>query len=266
MVFRLPESVQFLVLRNRNPEKVAQWMQRIDPTVAAGGAVEYVVLEENRSGVPLMHLFREGRATLTILLWIINFMNLLILFFLGSWLPTVVRDAGYSVPTAVLVSTGLQIGGLIGTFGLAWLIERRGFVPVLTASHALACVTIALIGQPGLSFVLLTVAVFVAGWCAIGSQIGVNALAANSYPTYLRSSGIGWGLGAGRVGAIVGPVIGGELMRRHWPANHIFLAAAMPAVISTAAMFSMRWAIKRDVRTDGGSEPSSIKHLHSSAD
>jgi AAHS family 4-hydroxybenzoate transporter-like MFS transporter len=250
MFFRLPESMQFLILRHRKPEKVVQWMKRIVPKAAAGGAVEYVIREENRRGVPLVHLFREGRTMVTILLWIINFMNLLMVHSLASWLPTVIQDAGYSTSTAVLVATVLQIGGVIGTFVLAWLIGRRGFVPVLTTSLALAGVTIALIGQSGLSLAVLTAVVFVAGWCVIGSQIGINALAATFYPTYLRSSGVGWGLGVGRVGGIAGPVIGGELMSLQWSTNQIFLAAAVPAVISTAAMFSMRWAIKHHAPTD----------------
>ena len=254
MFFRLPESMQFLVLRNRELENVADGVKRIDPNAAAGGAVEYVLYEENTRGVPVVQLFRKKRAVVTTLLWILNFTNLLIVHLLASWLPTVVREAGYSISTAVLIATVLQIGGVIGTFVLAWLIDRRGFVPVLTASLALSGGAVALIGQPGLSFALLTAAVFVAGWCVIGSQVGINALAATFYPTSLRSSGVGWGLGVGRAGAIVGPIIGGELMRLHWPTSRIFLAAAMPAVISTAAMFSMQWAVKRDVRTDGGSE------------
>lgn len=254
MFFWLPESMQFLALHDRKPEQVAAWMKRIDPKAVAGADVEYVVREENRRGVPLMHLFAEGRALMTILLWIINFMNLVILYFLSSWLPTVIRDAGHSIATAVLTATGLQIGGIMGAFGFAWLIGRRGFIPVLTCSFALAAVAIALIGQPGLSFLLLTTMVFIAGWCTIGSQLGMNALAAISYPTYLRSSGVGWGAGVGRIGAIVGPVIGGELMRLHWPTNRIFLVAAMPALISAAAMFSLRWAISADVRTNSGSD------------
>jgi AAHS family 4-hydroxybenzoate transporter-like MFS transporter len=264
MFFRLPESMQFLVLRNRRPGDVADAIARIDPTASAGGAVEYVMHEVHSRGVPLRHLFREERAVVTTLLWILNFMNLLIVHLLASWLPTVVREAGYSISTAALVATVFQIGGMIGTFVLAWLIGRRGLAPVLTASLALTCGAVALIGQPGLSLALLTAAVFVAGWCVIGSQLGINALAATFYPTSLRSSGVGWGLGVGRAGAIVGPVIGGELMRLHWPTNQIFLVAAMPAAISTAAMFCMRSAVKGDIHTDGRREPSSMKHLNSS--
>ncbi len=112
----------------------------------------------------------------------------------------------------MLVGTILQVGGTIGTFGLAWLIARGGFVPMLTTTFAVATVSIALIGQPGLSLALLSVIVFIAGWGVIGGQPGINALSATYYPTSLRSTGVGWGLGIGRIGAIVGPYLGGELL------------------------------------------------------
>jgi MFS transporter, AAHS family, 4-hydroxybenzoate transporter len=244
MWFWLPESLQFMVLRGRNRDKVREWLNRIDPTVPASGGAEYVVHEETQRGVPVKHLFREGRSLVTILLWVVNFMNLLNLYSLASWLPTVVRDAGHSTSTAVLVGTVLQVGGTIGTFGLAWFIARRGFIPALTTAFAVACVSIALIGQPGLSLALLFAVVFVAGWCVVGGQPGINALAATYYPTYLRSTGIGWGLGIGRIGAIVGPVVGGEFMRLKWSTQDLFLAAAIPALISAVVMFSLRWLTK----------------------
>jgi AAHS family 4-hydroxybenzoate transporter-like MFS transporter len=245
MLVWLPESLQFLVVRRKGRARIARWLRRIDPTVPLGPDVEFVVREENREGVPAVHLFREGRGAVTILLWVVNFMNLLNLYFLASWLPTVVRDAGHSVSTAVLAGTILQVGGTIGTVGLAWLIGRLGFIPVLTASFGLASVTIALIGQPVFSIAVVFVLVFIAGWCVVGGQPGINAFAATFYPTYLRSTGVGWGLGIGRAGAIVGPVVGGEFMRRHWSTRDIFLAAAVPAFISTLALLGLRIAIAR---------------------
>jgi AAHS family 4-hydroxybenzoate transporter-like MFS transporter len=249
MYFWLPESLQFLALRKKSPEKVARWLRRINPR-AAGGAVEYVVQEENRGGIPFVHLFREGRTMVTILLWLINFMNLLNLYFLASWIPTVVRNAGYPISSAVLVGTTLQIGGIVCTFLLARLIAARGFVPVLTISLAIACVSIALIGQPGLSLGLLTAIVFIAGGGVIGSQPAINALAATSYPTYLRTTGVGWGLGVGRVGAIIGPVLGGEFLSRQWTTHEIFLTAAIPALTASMAMFALRFARKPKAASD----------------
>jgi len=246
MYFMLPESLQFLVLRGKHLDKVGGWLKRIGAPVPQSDAPpQYVVHEENRKGVPLVHLFREGRALGTVLLWVINFMNLLNLYFLSSWLPTVVRDAGYSTRIAVLVGTTVQVGAVIGTFVNGWLIDRMGFRKVLTAGFGIACVSIATIGQPSLPLLMLFVVVFIAGWCVPGGQGGVNALAATYYPTYLRSTGIGSGLGIGRIGAIVGPLLASELMRRHWAARELFLAAAIPALISAVVMYSMRWAMKQ---------------------
>jgi AAHS family 4-hydroxybenzoate transporter-like MFS transporter len=246
MLAWLPESLQFLALSGRSRE-IAKWLQRIDPLTSRGTNNVYMVDEQNRKGVPVLHLFREGRALGTVLLWIINFMNLLNLYFLSNWLATVFSDAGYSGPAALLIPTTLQVGGTLGTFGLAWFISKSDFIPVLTTCFALACISIGLIGQPGLSVAVLFVAVFVAGWCVVGGQPAVNTLAATFYPTALRSSGIGWGLGVGRIGAIIGPVLAGELLNLKWPASRLFVAAAVPALIASVVTFSFRWArIRRD--------------------
>ncbi len=171
-------------------------------------------------------------------------MNLLNLYSLASWLPTVVTGAGYPQQTAVLVGTILQVGGTIGTFGLAWLVARRGFVPMLATTFAIACASIFLIGQPGLSLTMLFVVVFIAGWCVVGSQPGLNALAASYYPTYIRSTGVGAGLGVGRMGAIVGPLVGGYFIAMQWTPREIFMAAAVPALISTIVMIILRFVIR----------------------
>jgi AAHS family 4-hydroxybenzoate transporter-like MFS transporter len=246
MLFALPESLQFMALRGaRYKASLLKWLKRIDPAAPVDASTEFVLAEEQRKGgVPIAHLFREGRGVATLLLWVVNFMNLLNLYSLASWLPTVVTGAGYPQQTAVLVGTVLQVGGTVGTFGLAWLIARKGFIPMLAASFAVACVSIALIGQPGLSLAMLFVVVFVAGWCVVGSQPGLNALAASYYPTYVRSTGVGAGLGVGRAGAIVGPLIGGYFIAQQWTTQDIFLAAAIPALISTVVMISLRWVIR----------------------
>ncbi len=244
MVFRLPESLQFMALRGQR-EQLVKWLKRIDPAIPVTSSTEFVLPEEKRGGgVPIAHLFREGRGATTMLLWVVNFMNLLNLYSLASWLPTVVTSAGYPQRTAVLVGTILQVGGTVGTFGLAWLVARRGFVPMLATTFAIACASIFMIGQPGLSLTLLFVVVFVAGWCVVGSQPGLNALAASYYPTYIRSTGVGAGLGVGRLGAIVGPLIGGYFIAMKWTTQEIFMAAAVPALISTIVMIALRFVIK----------------------
>jgi AAHS family 4-hydroxybenzoate transporter-like MFS transporter len=238
MIFLLPESLQFLVLKGKRPERVRAWVARIDPDAPTGPETTYFVQETRRTGVPAVHLFREGRTTTTLLLWVVNFMNLLDLYFLSSWLPTVVRDLGYSTRTAVLVGTSVQVGGVLGTIVISWWITRVGF-KALAAYLAVGWLAVALIGQPGLSLPLLFAVVVVAGWCIIGGQPAVGALAGVYYPTDLRSTGIGWGLGIGRIGAIVGPVVGGQLMALRWTTREIFLAAAVPAFISMVVVVTL---------------------------
>jgi MFS transporter, AAHS family, 4-hydroxybenzoate transporter len=243
MLFMLPESLQFLVLRGKQAGYVRTWLKRIAPDVPVDGSAQLVVREKKREGVPFVQLFQEGRVIATLLLWVLNFMNLLNVFLLASWLPTVMKAAGYSTRTAVLIGTTLQVGSVVGTLVLGWLIEKRGFIPVLSVCFLVACLNVALIGQP-LSLFLLFSVVFVAGWCITGAQPGVNALSATYYPTNLRSTGIGWGLGVGRVGAIVGPVVAGELIGLKWSSQALFIAAAVPALISAMVVFSLRWVIR----------------------
>lgn len=106
MLVRLPESPQFLAQKQQARERAAR--------------------------VPLTQLFHDGRAPGTALLWTANFMNLLNLYFLSSWLPTVVHDAGHPTVIGVYAGTALQVGGTLGSILLGWLVNRYGFVAVLT--------------------------------------------------------------------------------------------------------------------------------------
>lgn len=186
----------------------------------------------------------------TILLWVVSFMNLLVLYSLSNWLPTVVNGMGYNQNTAVLVGTVLLVGGTIGTFGLAWAIGRSGFTKTLTVNYVIAAFSVAFIGQPGISLFLLATIVFIAGWCVVGGQPGMNAFAATFYPTYLRSTGIGWALGIGRMGAIVGPYIGGLLIGAQWSSQQLFWAAAVPAVISALTLVVLTRIVGNSVRAN----------------
>jgi AAHS family 4-hydroxybenzoate transporter-like MFS transporter len=255
MMWGLPESLQFLAVRKRRLDQLSRWLKELAPTLRVDASTQYTSSETSQGGVPFWHLFREGRAGFTVLLWAVNFMNILMLYSLSNWLPTLVTGMGYDQQTAVLVGTLLQVGGTIGTFGLAWIIARRGFTTVLGITFAVAVVSIGFIGQPGISLTVLCVVVFIAGWCVVGGQPGLNALSASYYPTYLRATGVGAGLGVGRLGAIVGPYIGGVLIGRQWGSEELFYAAAVPAVIATVVMVVMRSVYKESAAARGTPAP-----------
>lgn len=244
MFFWLPESLEFLAIRNRT-RQLAHWLRRIDPDLETRPSTEFVV-EGKKGGAPVLELFRHGRTATTLIFWVINFMNLLNLYFLAGWLPQVLSGVGYSTSQAALIATSMQVGGLLGTFGLAWLIAGGRFVPVLAASFAVASVSIALIGTSSVLALVpaLGVIVFVAGWAVIGGQPGLNAMAATYYPTDMRSTGVGFCLGIGRIGAIAGPLLAGYLIESRWSNPQLFFAAATAAIVATLAMLALQWTMK----------------------
>ena len=238
MFISLPESLQFLTLRKKSLDKVGRWLKRVEPSVAIGPGTTFVVNEEQKKGVPIVALFREGRAVGTLLLWTMQFMNLMNLYFLSTWLPTIARGMGMTTTAAVMVGTTFQTGGAVGTIAIGWPIQKYGFFGVLIACFLGAAVSIALIGQ-GLTAVLLFVVVFMAGFGILGGQGGNNALAATYYPTDLRSTGVGAALGIGRIGSILGPSVA-EFMRPRYSTQELFLAFAVPAILSALAVATLR--------------------------
>jgi len=240
MFVGLPESLQFLAVRRRQLDQLGRWLKQLHPTLHVDASTQFTTNETSRGGVPFWHLFREGRAFVTTMFWIVNFTNILVLYSLSGWLPTIFQNLmGYDRSTAILLGTIVQVGGTVGAFGLAWLILRGGFTPMLALTFAVATVSVALIGQPGLSLPALYTMVFIAGWCIVGGQPGLNALSASYYPTYLRSTGVGAGLGVGRIGAIVGPTIAGMLVAQAWSPQQLLWAAAVPALVSTLVVLTL---------------------------
>ena len=238
MLVYLPESMQFLAARGKHA-LVSKWLKRIVPSATVDSHTRYLVNESNETRSSVIQLFTEGRARITLILWAANFLNLIDLYFLSNWLPTIVKDTGLTISTAVLAGTALQVGGTVGSIMLGLSIDRTSFRRVLIPCFIVAAASIFLIGHSGVTLPLLFVAITTAGMCVIGGQSSLVVLAGSSYPTTLRATGIGWSLGIGRLGSILGPVLGGELIRLNWPASSIFTAVAIPAALSALALSAM---------------------------
>src|ERR1700731_1446822 len=238
LALRLPESVRFLALTGRAHARVADLLRLINPSAAFSPATRFVVHEPELTGIPVLHLFRAGRTLVTLLLWVVFFMSLLDLYFLSNWLPTVLNDLGASVSEAALIGSMLQVGGVVGAFALGSVIDRFSF-RALALVYFIAVFAVGAIGELGHNAFLIWVAVFASGFCVVGGQIAANALAAGFYPTSVRATGVGWALGIGRVGSIVGPLIGGALLTAKWSTGSVFGAAAVAAFCAALAAFSL---------------------------
>src|ERR1700681_4420074 len=238
LALRLPESVRFLALTGRANERVAQLLGFISPRASFAPATQFVVHEPGLAGIPVLHLFKSGRTPVTLLLWVVFFMSLLDLYFLSNWLPTVLNDLGASVSSAAAIGSMLQVGGVVGTFALGSIIDRFSF-RALALVYFIAVFAVGAIGQLGHSAIFVSMAIFAAGFCIVGGQIAANALAAGFYPTAVRATGVGWALGIGRVGSIVGPLVGGALLIARWSTEAVFMAAATAALCAALAAFSL---------------------------
>ncbi|HVB58203.1 MAG TPA: MFS transporter [Candidatus Acidoferrales bacterium] len=235
LIFMLPESIRYLVLQGNKSEKIAELLNRINPRFVFESATNFVVHEESTPGIAVGHLFRQHRAMATLLLWVVFFSSLLDLFLLANWLPTLFHNAGISLSLSVIATALFQGGGVAGTLALGWFVDRFGAYRVLSLTYLLGAVFIALLGASH-SIVAIMGCTFCAGIGIIGGQTGANVVAASIYPTFIRSTGVGWALGIGRIGSIIGPIIGGAMLALHWPLAEIFLAAAIPAVCGSAAI------------------------------
>lgn len=187
---------------------------------------------------PLFMLFERGRATLTLLIWILYFCTMLGLYFLSNWLPTLAHEAGVPLQHSVRMMSALQFGGVLGSLVMALLVSRFGAARVLAAAYSVAAVMVVLIGKAGSEEMVIAVAAFLTGASLNGSLIAIISLEADFYPVLMRSTGIGWASAIGRVGAATGPLLGGALLGAGWLRPDVFVAVAGPiAFAAVSAIF-----------------------------
>lgn len=243
----LPESIRFLALKDRQADAAAM-VQRMDPgTVLPPGARFTVQLGEK---LPFRYLFQGKLAVMTPLLWLLFVVNLMAYFFLVSWMPTLL--ASTTIPgRAALATAILQVGGFIGALAIALPLDRRGMMPIV-ALFVLAVPIVGAIGYAAYQSVPeLMIVVALAGFCTLGTQFGLNAISAILYPTALRSTGSGACFGVGRVGAIVGPFIGGTLIDMKLPVEDLYMIATIPFVVGAVAAFILMPMFNERMATHG---------------
>jgi AAHS family 4-hydroxybenzoate transporter-like MFS transporter len=233
--FALPESIRFLVVRGGDESRARTYLSRIAPGTGVTGPLWAGRDELAAQGFAVSELFTDGRARGTTLIWVIYFMNLLNLYFLNSWLPTIMSDAGVPVETAIRLTSLFQIGGIAGAVVLGLLLDRSFTFWILAACYTWAGIFVYAIGHAGASVPLLALTITCAGVGIIGGQNASHALSSEFYPTRIRSTGVGWALGIGRIGSIVGPVVGGVLLSQGTSMRDVFWAAVIPAAMATLA-------------------------------
>ncbi len=238
----LPESIRFLLARNIRQDEVRRTLERIMPGEVPAGVELVAPPDPAREGVPVKHLFMEGRAVPTVLLWVPFFMVFMVLVTVTFWTPAVLNSVGFSLSAAALIIGLNNFGSVIASAMSGWLVHRGGAFRVLIPGFILGGLCLAWFGQATESVVILGVASFLAGFFVGGTGTGLIAVAAGMYPTAIRSTGIGWCMGMGRVGQVFGPMLTGVLVGLGYKVGGIFYAAAVPCFIGALFLLFLMWS------------------------
>ena len=242
----LPESLRFLVLRQGPVKRIARIVNRLSPAATATAtatATAYTVGEPHAQASPVRELFAAGRTFPTLLLWLIFFMNLLDLYLLNNWLPTIMTQNGISFRAAAMITALFQLGGTVGALSIGRSMKREASFTILALTNGGACLAVLALGSAGV-LAAIAATIFVAGFCVVGGQLASNGVAADLYPTAIRSTGVGWAIGVGRIGSILGPVAGGWLLAAA-DFRHVFLAAALPPLLACGAAICAAVIVRR---------------------
>ena len=226
----IPESLQFLAARRPSGalEKFNAVLKRLGrepvaelPTMRSDGETKANVLG----------LLRPALRRTTITLWSTFFFCFICLYFLLSWIPKLVIAAGMSESQGVYASVAFNGGAILGVACLGWLSSRTSLsrlIGLFLLGGAICMLLFAVFdGARFLIFSLLVI-----GFLLQGGFTGLYAVAAKVYPTDLRSTGVGWAIGIGRFGAVVGPYIGGLLIARGVSLEANFIIYAIPLLLS----------------------------------
>jgi AAHS family 4-hydroxybenzoate transporter-like MFS transporter len=239
----LPESVRFLVAEKKPTEKIRRIIHRIF-NVNFASVTTFTSSEPPQAksavGVVLSKPYRLGSG----MLWTAYFFGLLIIYLLVNWMPLILKDAGFSIERAALISALFTLGGGIGALISGWMMGKFNSNKVVAAAFVLAGILIFVVGQNTGSALILGILIFIMGIAMNGAQSSMPSLAAEFYPTHGRATGVAWMMGIGRLGGISGALIGAELMRRQLGFDQIFTLLAFPAFLAAGALMVKYFAVK----------------------
>ncbi|HXX25245.1 MAG TPA: MFS transporter [Pseudolabrys sp.] len=236
-MFLLPESIKYMALHESQRGKMEKLIAAISPGTKVPADARFIIEDEKQQfpGFNPVYLFREGLAVITPLLWLLFALNLMGYFFLLSWTPTLVAMLKLPPATGALAGAMIQVGGTVGSLVLARWFQRQRFAAIAVV-FVIAVPAVASIGYAGLtSQTALLFATFFAGFCVLGIQTGINVAGALVYPTSLRANGSGWELGVGRIGSIVGPLLGALFVGL--PIDSLYVWSSLPFAAGAVVCF-----------------------------
>ncbi len=233
----VPESIRFLLVRGEK-QKIAAVLRKMGRGPdSIEGSGEREPAENETAWRLLASVFGQGRALGSAILTLTFMLSLMLSYFLVNWLPLLSHQAGAGTRYAVLGVAALNLGAIAGCLTIGRVITRHGPIAPISLAYTIGGGVIALIGISGSSGPLLLGTCFLAGALSIGAQMCIVGLAATFYETSVRATGVGWLIGTGRIGAILGPILGAILISCAVPASSLFQIAGAISFAAAAGVF-----------------------------
>lgn len=231
----LPDSVSTLIAK-KDHKGIQKILGKVNPDYTPVENEAFVLNVAKESSSPVITLFTEKRALSTIMIWLAYFMSLLMVYGLNTWLPKLMNEAGFPLGSSLSFLLALNVGATLGAILMGWVADKWGVKRALILFYIVATISITSLGF-ATNVVLLYVMVAIAGAATIGTQNLANSYVSQFYPSTIRSTGLGWALGVGRIGGIVGPTLGGFLLASTLTLQLNFLVFAIPGIIAALAVF-----------------------------
>jgi AAHS family benzoate transporter-like MFS transporter len=253
----MPQSMAFLVKNGRHNE-LRRVVKRLVPDYPLNGQEQFAgsSLEKNKDA-PVRRLFQDGRGFSTTMIWVAFVTGLFMVYALSSWLTKLMAMAGYSLGSALNFVIVFNVGAIAGAICGGWLSDKVNIKRVLIGFYVVGAVALTLMGYTK-STELLFVVVFVVGASTLGTQLLAYAYAGDFYPPAIRSTGVGFASGIGRIGAIVAPVLIGWLVSLKLPLEQNFMAISAAGIVGALAVTMINQARAESSRAN--SAPAAVAY------
>ena len=235
VLWRLPESIAFLMARQ--PPRA---LEQLNSILIRLGQVSLSAMpdNENRSVEhgSTQEIFSAAFRGRTFAIWIAFVALMSAFYFVTNWTPKILIDAGLSTDAGISGGVLIAAGGVVGGLALGWISVRTSVYKVAAFYMLVAMVAMGVFGFLDFELSTMLPVAFLIGFFLAGSIIGLYSLVPDLYPSRIRNTGIGWALGIGRLGAVIGPFAAGALINAGWERSEYFLALSLPIVASLIAV------------------------------
>lgn len=232
----MPQSIGYL-LRTGRQDELREIVRKLEP----GRAIDDAVLVTGNVAVqparetPVRDLFKQGRGFSTVMIWTAFMTGLFMVYALNSWLTKLMAMAGFSLGSALNFVIVFNLGSIAGAMFGGWLSDKLNIKHVLVCFYITGAIALTLLGYTRDTTALFAV-VFLVGASTLGTQLLAYAYAGDFYPSEIRSTGVGFASGVGRIGAIVAPVLIGWLVSLSLPLQQNFMAISLAGLIGALAV------------------------------